>query len=50
MDGEINTEEQSILPWQLCAMLFFLLMWKFCFGVSDAAVTALLSFYQSFLI
>ena len=47
-DDEINTEEQSVLSWQLCTILIFVLMWKFCFGVSDDAVTALLTFLSKF--
>ena len=41
--------ERTTTPWQLRSILVYILMWQFCFGISDAGVLALLLFLYSFL-
>lgn len=42
---EDTTEKQSVVvPWQLRAILIFLLTWQFSYGISDAGVLAMLLF------
>ena len=44
----MNTTEMQYVPWQVRGLSVFLLMWQFTFNVSDAGMTALLSFYGAF--
>ena len=52
IDNEIQEEptldEKPEISWQLRTILMFVLIWKFSFGVSDAAVMALLSFLSKY--
>ena len=45
----MNTTEMQSVPWQVRGLSVFLLMWKFTFNVSDAGMSALLSFLCSYL-
>ena len=43
-DNDISNERT--IPWQLRAVLIFILMWQFSFGVSSAGIIALLVFMR----
>lgn len=49
-DDEINEEEpeEHTAPWQLCSIVVYILMWQFCYGVSDTGVLALLLFLHGY--
>ena len=41
--------ERTTTPWQVRSILVYILMWQFCFGVSDAGILAILLFLYSVL-
>ena len=45
-DDEINEEEpeRHSTPWQLRSIIIYILMWQFCFSISDTGILALLHF------
>lgn len=45
---EPTPDDKSEISWQLRTILMFMLIWKFCFGVSDTAIMALLSFLSKY--
>lgn len=45
-DDHSSTNTKSNIPWQLKAILIFILAWQFSFGVSSAAFVSLLLFLQ----
>ena len=47
MDEEES--DGSTTHWQLRSIVVFILMWQFCFGISDAGILSLLVFLYSFL-
>lgn len=49
-DHEFNEEEpeRHSAPWQLHSIVVYILMWQFCFGISDTGILALLLFLHGF--
>ena len=49
-DDEINEEEpeRHSTPWQLRSIIIYILMWQFCFSISDTGILALLLFLHGF--
>ena len=45
-DDHSSTDTEANIPWQLKAILIFILAWQFSFGVSSAAFMSLLLFLQ----
>ena len=46
--GDLYEESNLVITWELCTILIFIVMWQFCFGISDAGVTALFLFLSKF--
>lgn len=48
-DDHSSTNTKVNIPWQMKAILIFILAWQFSFGVSSAAFASLLLFLQKLL-
>ena len=48
-DIDEGEPERATTPWQVRSILVYILMWQFCFGVSDAGILAILLFLYSVL-
>lgn len=49
-DDKFNEEEPQThsAPWQLRSIVVYILMWQYCFGISDTGILALLLFLHGF--
>ena len=48
-DSDESLTQGQIIPWELRAILLFILTWQFTYGVSDAGVLGILLFMYNFI-